>query len=118
MNEFQHQIDGLRRRFQSGDASAREALFALLQTYLLLVIRRAARPENVHSPASVGIRRLAQRTRLAGGGDSADRVSADELCRTLCDEVLNAPAIAAGMARIVETLRTVGRTTACFGPRI
>jgi|SRR6516225_7390756 hypothetical protein len=118
MNEFQHQIDGLRRRFQSGDASAREALFALLQTYLLLVIRRAARPENARSPAADGIRRLAQRARQSRGEDLSGRVSADELCRTLCDEVLNAPAIAAGMARIVETIRAVGRTTACFGPRI
>jgi hypothetical protein len=117
MNEFQHQIDALRRRFQSGDASAREALFALLQTYLLLVIRRAARPENAHSAAAVGIRRLAQRARQNADGNAADRVSADDLCRTLCDEVLHAPAIAAGMARIVETIRLAGRTTACFGPR-
>jgi hypothetical protein len=115
MNEFQHQIDSLRRRFQSGDASAREALFALLQTYLLLVIRRAARPENGHSPAAAGIRRLAQRARQAR--DPAARVSADDLCRTLCDEVLHAPAIAAGMARIVETIRSAGRTTARFGPQ-
>ncbi|SRR5258708_39207554 len=117
MNEFQHQIDSLRGRFQSGDASAREALFALLQTYLLLVIRRAARPEYARSPAAVGIRRLAQRARQNGDRDAAAQVSADDLCRTLCDEVLQAPAIAAGMARIVDTIRTAGRTTACFGPR-
>ena len=65
MNEFQHQIDNLRRRYQAGDASAREALFALLQTYVLLVIRRAARPENAKSAAAAGIRRLARKTRQA-----------------------------------------------------
>jgi hypothetical protein len=117
MNEFQHQIDNLRRRYQGGDASAREALFALLQTYLLLVIRRAARPENAQSAAAAGIRRLAQRTRQANDAGAAPQVSADDLCRTLCDEVLHAPAIAAGMARIVDTIRSAGRTTACFASR-
>jgi hypothetical protein len=116
MNEFQHQIDSLRRRFQSGDASAREALFALLQTYLLLVIRRAARPENSHSPAAAGIRRLAQGARQTGDGGAVARISADDLCRRLCDEVLHAPAIGAGMARIVDTIRSAGRSTACFSP--
>lgn len=115
MNEFQHQIDSLRQRFQSGDASAREALFALLQTYLLLVIRRAARPENAHSPAAVGIRRLAGRARPTGDAGATARVSADDLCHRLCDEVLHAPAIGAGMTRIVDTIRSAGRTTACFG---
>jgi hypothetical protein len=107
---LQQQIEGLRRRFQAGDHSAREALQQLLHTYLRVIVRRAARPENSDSRVADGIRRLA-----GAGGPLFDSV--DELCRRLCDELLQAPVMAEQVQKVFETMRSAARSTALFGLR-
>jgi hypothetical protein len=111
---LQHQIDALRRQFQSGDELAREALQSLLLVYLLPVIRRAARTENAGSRVAIGIRRLAGRTGSTGAyADSS--LSADDVCRNLCDELLKAPAVEPGIARLADTIRSLAGQTVTFG---
>jgi hypothetical protein len=113
---LREQIDSLRRQFQLGDESAREALQRLLQTYLMLVVRRAVRPQNAGSRVSGGLRRLAGQTRPAGTLDHLQLLTyADELCRRLCDELLQAPAVGGHVERVFETMRSLRRSTACFG---
>jgi Arc/MetJ-type ribon-helix-helix transcriptional regulator len=112
---LQHQIDSLRRRYQSGDDSAREALQRLLQAYLYLIVRRAARPQNAASRVAGGIRRLtgtANPDRVVGRGKSLP--SADEVCRQLCDELLQTPAAQEDVATVMDTFRKAGRKTECF----
>jgi len=113
---LQQQIDGLRRRFQSGDSSAREALQRLLYTYLLLVVRRAARAGNPGSRIATGIRRLSMPPGSQGvEGNGLLSASVDELCRRLCDELLQAPALGEQIQKVFETIRSLGRSTALFG---
>ena len=108
---LQQQIDGLRLRFQSGDSSARDALQRLLYTYLILIVRRAARPGNTACLVAAGIRRLTGQP--AGNGSLS--ASVDELCRRLSDELLQAPAVGNPVQKAFETMRSLGRSTAVFG---
>ena len=113
---LQQQIDGLRRRFQSGDSSAREALQRLLYTYLLLVVHRAARAGNPGSRIAAGIRRLSMQPGPEGvEGNGLRSSSVDELCRRLCDELLQAPVLGEQIQKVFETIRSLGRSTALFG---
>jgi hypothetical protein len=112
------QIDSLRRQFRLGDESAREALQRLLQSYLMLVVRRAVRPQNAGSRVSGGLRRLAGQTRPARKLDHLQLLTyADELCRRLCDELLQVPAVGGPVERGLETIRALRRSTACFSSR-
>lgn len=112
---LQFQIDVLRRQYRSGDTSARDTLLRLLQTYLLLMIRRAARPQNADSRIAGVIRRVAgQRPASDAGRDSQSLPSADVFCRRLCDELLQAPGENVQVERVFETIRTAQRATACF----
>ena len=113
---LQQQIDGLRRRYQSGDSSAREALQRLLYTYLILIVRRAARPGNSGSPTAAGIRRLSRQTG-PGGATGPLPTSVDELCRRLCDELLQGPVMGEQIQKVFETMRSLGRSTALFALR-
>ena len=115
---LQKQIDGLRRRFQSGDISARDALQRLLYSYLVVIVRRAARPGNADSRIATGIRRLSRQPGREGA-DGSGSLSApvDELCRRLCDELLQAPVLGVQIQKVFETMRTLGRSTALFGLR-
>jgi hypothetical protein len=108
---LQQQIDGLRRRFQSGDSSARDALQKLLYTYLCVVVRRAARPANADWRVAAGIRRLAGQA----GGNGTFSMTVEELCRGLCDELLQAPVVGDKIQKVFETMRSLGRSTAVFG---
>ncbi len=111
---LQLQIDGLRRRYHSGDESAREALQNLLRAYMVLIVRRAARAQNAGSRAARGIRRLAGETSPTGPDHPGQGLpSADEVCRQLCDELLQGPAVTDDPAPIMETIRKVGRQTEC-----
>jgi hypothetical protein len=113
---LQQQIDGLRRRFQSGDNSAREALQRLLYSYLVLVVGRAARAGNSGSRIAAGIRRLSMQPGPQGvDGNGLLSTSVDELCRRLCDELLQAPALGEQIQKVFETIRSLGRSTALFG---
>jgi hypothetical protein len=115
---IQMQIDGLRRRFQSGDSSAREALQRLLYTYLILIVRRAARPGNSGSRTAAGIRRLSSQPGPEGaGGSGSASTSVDELCRRLCDELLHGPVMGEQIQKVFETMRSLGRSTALFALR-
>jgi hypothetical protein len=106
------QIDLLRRQFQSGDESARESLERLLQTYMMPVVRRAVRPRNAGSRVAGGLRRLAGKTRPAGAlGHLQLLTYADELCRQLCDELLQSPVTSGHVERVVETMRSLRRST-------
>jgi len=111
-----YEIAALRRRYQAGDESARDALQHWLQTYLLLIVRRAARPQNAKSRASRGIRRLAGEERQPGRLRRLP--SAADLCRRLCDELLQTPIVESDAARSAETICAVGRTTEFFGPAL
>jgi hypothetical protein len=108
---LQQQIDGLRRRFQSGDSSARDALQMLLYTYLNVVVRRAARPDNAEGRVAAGIRRLAAQT----SRNETFSLTVEELCRRLCDELLLAPVLGDQIQKVFETMRSLGRSTAVFG---
>src|SRR5262245_39042495 len=102
---LQTQIESLRRQFRSGDASAREALQRLLQAYLVLIVRRAARPQNAGSRVAGGLRRLAGQTRPAGElGHLQLLTYVDELCRRLCDELLQSPAVGSQIEKVFETI--------------
>jgi len=115
---LQMQIDGLRQRFQSGDASAREALHRLLYSYLVVIVRRAARLGNSDSRASAGIRRLSRQPGQEGDdGSGSLSTSVDEVCRRLCDELLQAPVLGVQVQKVFETMRTLGRSTALFSLR-
>lgn len=112
---LQHQIDTLRRRYQSGDESARESLQNLLRAALLLIVRRAARSQNAGSRVARGIRRLTGETSAIGsGGSGEDMRSADEVCRKLCDELLQGRSVNDDAATVMETFRKAGRQTECF----
>ena len=112
---LQHQIESLRRRYQSGDDSAREALQNLLRAALLMIVRRAARPQNAGSRIARGIRRLAGETSPTGLGDRGEAFpSADEVCRQLCDELLQRPVFEEDAAPVLETFGLAGRKTECF----
>ncbi len=115
---LRQQIDRLRQQFRAGDETARETLQRLLQTYLMLVIRRAVRPQNAGSRVAGGLRRLAGQTRPAGAlGHLQLLTYADELCRRLCDELLQAPVSGGHVERVFETIRSLRRSTACFSSR-
>jgi hypothetical protein len=115
---LQQQIDGLRRRFQSGDGSARDALQRLLYSYLVLIMRRAARPGNSESRIVAGIRRLSGQPACQGfDGSGSLSTTVDELCRRLCDELLQAPVPGVQIQKVFETMRSLGRSTALFGLR-
>jgi hypothetical protein len=115
---LQDQIDSLRRQFQLGDESAREALQRLLQSYLLLVVRRAVQPQNAGSRVAGGLRRLAGQTRPAGALEHLQLLTfADELCRRLCDELLQSPGVGGHVERVFDTMRSLRRSTACFSSR-
>jgi hypothetical protein len=115
---LQQQIDGLRRRFQMGDSSAREALQRLLYTYLILIVRRAVRQGNSGSRTAAGIRRLAGQPGPGGaGGSGSASAPVDELCRRLCDELLQGPVMGEQIQKVFETMRSLGRSTALFGLR-
>ena len=115
---LQQRIDGLRRRFQSGDSTAREALQALLYSSLIPIVRRAARPGNSESRVADGIRRLSRQSGPAGAGLSDSlATSVEELCRRLCDELLQATVVSDQIQKVFETMRSVGRSTALFGLR-
>src|SRR5262245_58034945 len=91
---LQTQIDSLRHQFRSGDSSARESLHRLLQDYLVLIVRRAARAQNAGSRVAGGLRRLAGQARPAGALGHVQLVTyVDELCRRLCDELLLSPGV-------------------------
>src|SRR5262245_37868340 len=111
---LQQQIDGLRRRFQSGDSSAREALQRLLYSYVILVVRRAARSGNPGSRIAAGIRRLSLQPGREGR-HGLQTTSIDELCRRLCDELLQAPVLGEQLQKVFETVRSLGRSTALVG---
>ena len=112
---LQFQIDVLRRQFRSGDITARDTLLRLLQGYLLLMIRRAARPQNADSRVTVALRRVAGLTPADGAKSGAQALPpADDLCRRLCDELLQAPGENVQVERVFETIRTAQRATACF----
>jgi hypothetical protein len=113
---LQQQIDGLRRRFQSGDSSARDALQRLLYSYLILVVRRASRAGNSGSRIAAGIRRLSMQPGPQGADENGSiATSADELCRRMCDELLKAPVLGEQIQKVFETMRSLGRSTALFG---
>ena len=113
---FQWQIESLRRRFWSGDNSARDDLHRLLHPRLILIVRRAWRCPNAESPVARGIRRLGGKTRQAGErGSSQVLLAADELCRRLCEELLQTPAGSAEIERAADTIRSVGRTVRVTG---
>lgn len=108
-----YEIAALRRRYQAGDESARDALQHWLQAYLLLIVRRAARPQNAKSRVSRGIRRFAGEEHQPGRLRRLP--NADDLCRRLCDDLLQTP-VGSDAARSAETICAVGRTTEFFGP--
>ena len=115
---LQLQIDALRRQFRSGDNSAREALQRLLQAYLVLIVRRAARPQNADSRVAGGLRRLVGKPRPAGALEHVQLLTyVDELCRRLCDELLQSSAVGSHVEKFLETIRTLKPSTACFGPQ-
>jgi len=115
---LQQKIDGLRRRFQSGDSTAREALQGLLYSYLIPIVRRATQPGNSGTRIADGIRRLARPSGPTGAGRSDTlATSVEELCRRLCDELLQAPVVTDQIQKVFETMRSVGRSTALFGLR-
>jgi hypothetical protein len=110
---LQNQIESLRRRYQMGDDTAREALQNLLRAALLMIVRRAVRSQN--SRVARGIRRLTgeiSRTRSDELGDGLP--SADEVCRKLCDELLQGPSVNNDAATVMETFRKASRQTECF----
>lgn len=112
---LQFQIDVLRRQYRSGDTTARDTLLSLLKTYLLLMIRRAARPQNANSRVTGALRRAAGLSPAAGATSDAQALPpADVLCRRLCDELLQAPGENVQVERVFETIRTAQRATACF----
>jgi Arc/MetJ-type ribon-helix-helix transcriptional regulator len=113
--KIQHQIESLRRRYQSGDDSARESLQRLLQAYLYLIVRRAARTKNTASRVARGIQRLTGESRPVDLGSRGPSFpSADEVCRQLCDKLLQTPAVKEDVATVMETFRKAGRKTECF----
>src|SRR5262245_38909707 len=115
---IQMQIDGLRQRFQSGDSTAREALQRLLYAYLVVIVRRAARTGNAESRVAAGIRRLmTQPAPEAAAENGSLSASIDELCRRLCDELLQAPVLGVQIQKVFETMRSLGRSTALYGLR-
>jgi hypothetical protein len=115
---LQQQIDDLRRRFQSGDSSARDALQRLVYQSLIQIVRRAAQPENAGSRVAGGIRRLSGQPAAAGtGGNGPPSAFVDELCRRLCDELLQAQVMGEQVQKVFETMRSVGRSTVLFGLR-
>ncbi len=83
---FHHEIATLRRRYQAGDESARDALQHWLQAYLLLIVRRAARPQNARSRVARSLRRFAGEN--GQHGHLRRLPCTDDLCRKLCDELL------------------------------
>ncbi|MFN0055860.1 MAG: hypothetical protein ACKV0T_27260 [Planctomycetales bacterium] len=106
------QIGILRRRFLSGDAAARDALQNLLRTYLVFILRRAARNPDSESGVTRGIRRLSSASPSSERSGSLPR--ADDLCRKLCDELLRLPALGTEVDRILETIRSVSRTAVVY----
>src|SRR5262245_37748752 len=110
---LQTQIDALRRQFHSGDKSAREGLQRLLQAYLVLIVRRVTRPENSGSRVAGGLRRLAGQTRPAGELGHVQLLTyVEELCRRLCDELLQSPAAGSQLEKVFETIQMLKRSTA------
>src|SRR5260221_13582070 len=115
---LKQQIDGMRRRYQAGDSSAREALQRLLYSYLILIARRAARPGNWGSRTATGIRRLSRQPGPGAAGATGPLpTSVDELCRRLCDELLQGPVMGEQIQKVFETMRSLGRSTALFALR-
>ena len=107
----QSRIALLQERFWSGDASARAALEHLLKEYLALVFRRLARRSASDSPISLGIQRWTQ-----GQNDRtahpADLPNADEVCRRVCDELLESPTFA-NRQDIFDTIPFFTQTEKC-----
>jgi len=102
---LRNQISQLQRRFWSGDISARDALQQLLQAYVALVVRRVSRQSVPDSPVAQGIRRLL-RQRNDNPRHSVDLPSADDICRRLCDELLQLPTARMNQPQMLDTIRS------------
>jgi len=109
--DLQGDIEELRRRFHSGDASARVALAGLLYRYVSILLRRAARQPSSESPLIRGIRRLAGKTSGYGYEDDSNLPTANELSRLLCDELLLSPSGSRVEPSARETIQLMARVT-------
>jgi hypothetical protein len=109
---LQQQIAHLRRRYEAGDDSARSALQQILRAYVLLIVRRAARPQNAASRTARGLRRFTGETGHEAPHNRGEGLAAaDELCQKLSDELLRGASVYREHERIFETLTSARRTT-------
>jgi len=86
---IRHDLEILRRRFWSGDRSARDDLQRLLEDYARFVVGRAWVNPAAASPRARAARRIAAvRSPAADRGVSDMETAVADFCRQLCDELL------------------------------
>lgn len=81
------QIDLLKHRFLSGDLTAQETMLRLLKPYVTRLMRRASRQPATDSLLAWRLKRLLERSR-APLRYPAESLVVDEVCRTLCNDLL------------------------------
>jgi len=86
---IRHDLEILRRRFWSGDRSARDDLRRLLEGYARFVVRRAWASSAAASPTGRTARPIADvRSPAPDRGDSDMEAAVADFCRQLCDQLL------------------------------